>query len=183
MPRILAVIVLLSLGAVAAADRPYAGLETREIKSLSAEEVEGYLAGRGMGLALPAELNGFPGPKHVLELGDELALRPEQVERTRDAFDRMHAEAVRLGRLLVDGERRLDALFAAGEVDREALRRRVAEISRVRGSLRSAHLEAHLEMMAILDPEQIQRYAALRGYRTATEGHAPGGPDCPHGGG
>ena len=31
-------------------------------------------AGRGMGLALAAELNGYPGPAHVLELADKLDL-------------------------------------------------------------------------------------------------------------
>jgi len=34
--------------------------ETREIKALSTEEVDGYLKGEGMGLAKAAELNGFP---------------------------------------------------------------------------------------------------------------------------
>ena len=34
-------------------------------------------AGRGMGLALAAELNGYPGPSHVLELADKLKLSAE----------------------------------------------------------------------------------------------------------
>lgn len=47
---------------------PYAGLESRPIKALSAEEIERYRNGEGMGLAMAAELNHFPGPKHVFEL-------------------------------------------------------------------------------------------------------------------
>ena len=31
-----------------------------------------------MGLALAAELNGYPGPSHVLELADKLELSAEQ---------------------------------------------------------------------------------------------------------
>ena len=47
---------------------PYAGLEARAIKSLSAADVQELRRGGGWGLALPAELNGVPGPAHLLEL-------------------------------------------------------------------------------------------------------------------
>ena len=47
---------------------PYVGLEAREIKALSEEQRQELLDGHGMGLALAAELNHYPGPKHVLEL-------------------------------------------------------------------------------------------------------------------
>jgi hypothetical protein len=60
---------------------PYAGLEKRAIKALSDAQIADLRAGRGMGLALPAELNGYPGPVHVLELGDRLGLDAEQEER------------------------------------------------------------------------------------------------------
>ena len=51
---------------------PYAGEEGREIKALSAADVDAYLTGQGMGFAKAAELNGYAGPKHVLELAAEL---------------------------------------------------------------------------------------------------------------
>jgi hypothetical protein len=57
---------------------PYAGLEQRPIKALSAQQIADLKAGRGMGLALAAELNGFPGPLHVLELAAGLELTDEQ---------------------------------------------------------------------------------------------------------
>ena len=53
---------------------PYAGQEARDIKALSLEEIADLAAGRGMGLALAAELNGYPGPRHVLDLAPELGL-------------------------------------------------------------------------------------------------------------
>jgi hypothetical protein len=48
------------------AQTPYAGMQTRPIKALSEQQVADLQAGRGMGLALAAELNGYPGPAHVL---------------------------------------------------------------------------------------------------------------------
>ncbi|WP_112664040.1 hypothetical protein [Microvirga flavescens] len=39
----------------------YAGLETRAVKALSDQQVADLRAGRGMGYALAAELNGYPG--------------------------------------------------------------------------------------------------------------------------
>ena len=50
---------------------PYAGMQARPIKALSEQQVADLAAGRGMGLALAAELNGYPGPSHVLELADD----------------------------------------------------------------------------------------------------------------
>src|SRR5690606_12651021 len=62
---------------------PYAGLQGREIKALDSTAVRDYLAGAGMGFALAAELNGYPGPRHVLELADQLQLTPEQKAATQ----------------------------------------------------------------------------------------------------
>ena len=83
----------------------YAGEERREIKSLSQEEIEQLLQGQGMGLAKAAELNHYPGPRHVLDLGAQLELTPVQREATEAAFRRMRDEAVGLGRQIVERER------------------------------------------------------------------------------
>ena len=61
--------------------RPYGGLETRPIKALSEQQIADLKAGRGMGMALAAERNGYPGPLHVLELADQLGLTPAQRAR------------------------------------------------------------------------------------------------------
>src|SRR5262245_58595568 len=95
---------------------PYAGQESREIKALSPKEVSDLLAGKGMGLALAAELNGYPGPAHVLELAAQLQLTPEQKLRTEALFKRMQAGAMSVGRQLVDEERALDQQFASKSV-------------------------------------------------------------------
>src|SRR2546425_6382198 len=75
------------------AQQPYAGLETRTVKALSEQQIADLRAGRGMGLALAAELNGYPGPLHVLELGDQIGLSDTQRERMRELFAAMQAEA------------------------------------------------------------------------------------------
>jgi len=149
---------------------PYAGQEVRNIKSLSDAEVQGYLQGRGMGLAKPAELNGYPGPMHVLELSQQLQLTDVQRAATQRSFERMRAEAVRLGRLFVEKEAELNRLFGDVRADSANLQRLVGETARLQGELRLSHLRTHLEMRSILTPQQIARYNELRGYGT---GDAP----------
>ncbi len=167
MVRRIAVVVvagLLSGLAMAAETSPYVDLQHRGIKALSESEIAGYLDGEGMGLALPAELNGYPGPRHVLDMAAELDLGAEQVAAVRASFDAMHAEAVRLGKELVELEGRLDALFRAPAVDAAELRTLLERIGAVRAGLRLAHLRAHVETRRMLSDEQVRRYAELRGY-------------------
>ncbi|MGH8177667.1 MAG: Spy/CpxP family protein refolding chaperone [Steroidobacter sp.] len=151
----------------------YAGQEGRDIKALSADEVNAYLSGEGMGLARAAELNGYPGPKHVLELSGELELSPEQRERTESLFTSMQAKSIALGRALIDEERKLDRLFAGKSATPDRLSAALARIGNLQARLRGAHLEAHLDQSRILTPEQIERYDQVRGY-------ASGGDDADH---
>lgn len=151
---------------------PYAGQETRDIKSLSPEDVRSYLAGKGMGLAKAAELNGYPGPAHVLELAGPLGLTPEQRSRTEALFASMEAKAASLGSALVEQERALDRLFASRSANAERLSSLLNEIGALQARVRGAHLEAHLAQVQILTPEQTARYAQLRGYAGASQpGH------------
>jgi Spy/CpxP family protein refolding chaperone len=153
----------------------YAGEERREIKSLSAEEIEQLLRGHGMGLAKAAELNHYPGPRHVLELAGDLQLTREQRAHTQATFERMRGEAVRLGRQIVEREKELNALFAKGDIDSGKLQTATADIARLQGLLRAVHLAAHLEMRRLLSPAQIKKYDELRGYTTTKK--APAGHD------
>jgi Spy/CpxP family protein refolding chaperone len=154
---------------------PYVGQETREIKALSAEEILGYLAGDGMALAKAAELNHYPGPRHVLDMADKLRLSEEQRGRTQTIFDNMNAEVRNLGAELVEKERLLDSRFAATTISQAELKQRVAEIAALQGKLRTAHLNAHLAERDLLTREQIGSYDALRGYRgSAAQGQHDG---------
>jgi len=53
---------------------PYAGQQTWTIKALSEDEIAALRNGEGMGMAKAAELNGYPGPIHVLALVAQLGL-------------------------------------------------------------------------------------------------------------
>lgn len=146
---------------------PYAGEESRSIKSLSDSQVKGYLSGAGMGFAKAAELNHYPGPKHVLELQASLELTPEQVEATKASMTRMKSVAVKLGANIVEKERLLNEMFAAGGKSPSEIKLVVDEIAALEGALRFAHLNAHMEMVKILSATQIQHYDQLRGYSNA----------------
>ena len=142
----------------------YVGMEDREIKALSGEQIKGYLAGHGMGMALPAELNNYPGPKHVLEFSDSLKISDQQKKRIQTIFDEMHEESVKLGKSVVEKEKELDQLFATGRITDNSLASMISEICDLNGKLRFAHLSAHLKTVKVLDPSQIEKYNQLRGY-------------------
>jgi len=154
--------------AVAQTPQPYAGLETRPIKALSAQQIADLKAGRGMGLALPAELNGYPGPVHVLELADRLGLTADQKAEMTRLFDAMKAEAMPLGERLIAQEAALDALFADRRATGDSVATATAEIGATQGRLRAAHLKYHLATVRALQPDQVQHYAELRGYTNPT---------------
>ena len=166
MRTALAAMILLSVGTppAVAQSMGYAGQQGRDIKALSEQETADLLAGRGMGLARAGELNHYPGPAHVLELKDRLALTPDQIAATADSFGRMAVAAKQLGAELVDRERALDAAFRAGGLTAGELGRRTDEIASLQGRLRAVHLGAHLEMKEVLTPQQVAAYDTLRGY-------------------
>lgn len=156
-------------GPPATAPSPYAGQEARDIKALSPEEVRALQAGSGMGLAKAAELNHYPGPRHVLDLAEPLRLSSEQRATAQIVFAAMRKRAVALGEALLARETELDGAFSAGAIDAARLEALTAEIGRLQGALRAAHLAAHLEMKRLLTPAQVQAYDDLRGYATAPE--------------
>jgi Spy/CpxP family protein refolding chaperone len=153
----------------------YAGMQTRPLKALSGEELADLREGRGMGLALAGELNGYPGPKHVLELAKELNLTEAQRMRTQQLFDDMKAEAVPLGQQLIAAEADLDRQFSGRTITPVSLSAATAAIGTTQGTLRATHLKYHLAMRDVLTPEQTARYGELRGYGVAAPaGHSPG---------
>jgi len=149
----------------------YAGQEQRAIKALSPQDIKMYLEGHGMGFAKAAELNHYPGPRHVLDLAMELKLSHEQFTRTQQIFDAMHNSAVTLGKRIVEKEKQLDSLYATQKISEAQLRAVVGEIARLQGELRVTHLNAHLEMKKILTPVQTAKYDELRGYGKSTAQH------------
>ena len=142
----------------------YIGEERREIKSLSAEDIKELTAGAGWGLAKAAELNGLPGPKHILEMKKEINLTAEQESTITKIYMEMNQKAVELGRQLIEHERELDHRFAERDIDENTLNELLTRISDTYKSLRYTHLSAHLKTPHVLSDEQVQQYNTLRGY-------------------
>ncbi len=176
---VLAGLAIIAGGAPAIAQMPapntYAGFQSRQIKALSDDQMADLRAGRGMGLALPAELNGYPGPRHVLDLADGLGLTADQRTKIEGLFQSMRSEAIPLGQKLIAAEKELNRQFANRTITPERLKAATAAIGQIRSQLRDTHLKYHLSTAALLSPDQIQHYAELRGYTgTAVRLGAPG---------
>lgn len=157
---------------------PYAGFETRAIKSLSETDLEELRRGGGWGLALAAELNGVPGPAHLLELRDEISLSADQVTAIQAIFEEMQVEAIEAGSRLIAAEEAIEAAFRTGDLDDERLRSLINDAETARAELRFIHLSRHLSTPPLLTADQIARYNTLRGYGSdpcanVPEGHNP----------
>ena len=162
------VLVFVSAPVAFAADRPYAGQQTRAIKALSDDERADYMEGRGMGLSKVAELNHYPGPRHVLDEAGTLGLSAEQLAKTRSIWAAMDAKARALGASIVAREAALESMYAMGSATPADTRAAIDELARLQADLRYTHLSAHLAMRSLLSADQIAKYDELRGYSDAT---------------
>ena len=159
---------------------PYAGQQARAIKSLSPAEITALTTGAGAGFAKAAELNGYPGPAHVIELAGPLQLDAQQREATMRLMTEHRAEARRIGAEVVAAEAELDALFARRQADPSRVDAATQRVGLLQAQLRAEHLKTHLAQTTLLRDEQVRRYAELRGYTPVAAGAA--GHSHDHGG-
>jgi hypothetical protein len=145
----------------------YAGMQTREVKALSAEQLADLREGRGMGASLPAELNGVPGPMHVLQLAQQLNIAPGQRQALELITADMRARAQGLGAQVIAEEARLDQAFKGRTIDAKGVEEATARIASLQGQLRAVHLVAHLRTRELLSDEQVTAYNNARGYTSA----------------
>jgi Spy/CpxP family protein refolding chaperone len=164
---------LVSSECFAQSHSPYAGFETRAIKALSDQQIADLRSGLGMSLALAAELNGYPGPRHTVELAKELDLNADQRDRIEALFAAMTAESIAIGEKLIAQETALDHRFANKTITPASLTTLVEAIGNTQATLRATHLKYHLLTLEVLTPAQAQRYSELRGYASASD-HNPG---------
>lgn len=161
-----------------ASHQPYKGFEAREITSLSQADIDELEEGAGWGLALPAELNGYPGPAHLIELAAQLGLADDQVESIEAIYDAMKADAVQKGRALIEAERALDKGFRSGGMSPAELKELIEGAETARAELRFVHLSRHLMTVELLTDDQVAEYAVLRGYRSDPCAAVPDGHDA-----
>lgn len=150
--------------ALAETNHPNGGEDAGAIKALPNDRIKGLRQGAGLGFAKAAELNGWPGPLHILELAADLELAEDVRDRIEEIRIKMLAEAQALGSELIAAEDTLDALFAEGAPDAAAIEAATAEAGMIEGRLRAAHLIAHMEAAPLLSRHQRAAYAKLRGY-------------------
>lgn len=152
---------------------PYAALSGREIKVLSPQQIDDLRQARGMGMSLPAELNGAPGPMHALELRQALRLTDSQATALEGVMAVMRQKARALGEDVIRAESELEQAFKAGTPEAGTIDRLAERIGLLNGQLRAVHLQAHRETKQLLSVEQTARYNQARGYTVA--GQAPAG--------
>jgi len=180
MRVVAAVEALLLAASLAAAEgeltSPYRHQSQSGLRGLDAREMAELRAGTGMGLARVAELNSYPGPRHVLDANEagQFPASSEQIEQVRSIFEAMRGDAKRVGARILDEEGQLETAFRTATITEPDLRARVARIAALQGELRVIHLRAHVATRAILSDAQVARYNALRGY---TAGEAE--PEAP----
>ena len=170
--KTLAVLTILLVAlAASAASHPSAllaervdGQVARTNSALTEAQEQQILAGEGMGQATAAEMTGYPGPRHVLDLGDALKLTTEQRASVQASFDRMNADVRRLGAELVQAERDLYAAFETGAATPAAIDALTTTIAGLQGTIRARHLKAHLETKGLLTGDQVAEYVRLRAH-------------------
>ncbi|MDC1525045.1 hypothetical protein N8502_00550 [Gammaproteobacteria bacterium] len=142
----------------------YTGEVDRVIKSLSANDIKDLTLGNGMGLAKAAELNGYPGPKHVLEMQEELLLEKEQLTSIKLIFEEMKSQARSQGKIFISLEKSLNDHFSNATITNDTLESTLKNTSEAKNNLRYIHLSAHIKTTEILSKNQIKKYNQLRGY-------------------
>jgi hypothetical protein len=106
---------------------------------LSQDDIDGLLNGAGTpfgGMAKPAKLNGYPGPRHVLDAvsAGEFQVAGEQLAQIESLYNAMKAEAIGLGQTIVEAEETIDTAFSSITMTEEFLK---DKYSSERGPIRS----------------------------------------------
>ena len=124
-------------------------------------EREAIEKGEGFGMAMPADMHGYPGPKHVLDMKKELKLTAAQEASMQKLMATMKAKALAKGKDVLLAEQRLEDYFALGKSEDE-LREETFRVASLRAELRWVHLAAHVAGKRILTAQQLATYQKLR---------------------
>lgn len=150
----------------------YAHLLDSPVRGLTPGEIQELKTGAGMRLALPAELNGYPGPKHVLDLANDLGLNASQRQAVQSLYDRTNQQARAAGEKVLESYRALDGWFRNGTGSADDLEQLVKTLGEREAQLRLVHLRAHVECRDLLTDHQVELYKDLRGYGGQHTDHA-----------
>jgi hypothetical protein len=149
---------------------PFSGEEVRDVKSLSDRDIQSLLNGTGEafgGIAKLAELNGYPGPRHVLDITSDLKLTDNQKVEIEMIYESMFRKAKVLGAKIIVVERDMDKAFANKAITEQGLKLLVENSADLYGQIRFVHLSAHIDTVRVLTLEQVQMYNKISGYDTS----------------
>ncbi|MGH1484726.1 MAG: hypothetical protein ACRBCI_00820 [Cellvibrionaceae bacterium] len=176
MKKVIVSFIVIGIGAVTHAETvkhtSYAGQQHRTIKSFSAEDIQALKSGTGWGLAKPAELNGIPGPIHLLELQKELNLSQQQIDQIQAIWADMNQQAKQYGHDYLAAEEKLDHFFQSQQNNPAILKQLLDQSAAHLAELRHIHLMAHLKARPLLSSEQVKQYSNLRGYNKTNVNHS-----------
>lgn len=153
---------------------PYLAQLDSSVRGLSSQEVDDLLSGRGAGYARTAELNSYPGPRHALDLKQELNLTTDQTKQIEAVFVQMPTAAKQMSQEILQREAQFSADFTDRTISEDEIKRQTEALGQLYGQLRAVHLQAHLQITPLLSVEQIAQYNALRGYSNPS-GQSPSG--------
>ncbi len=140
---------------------PYVGQEIRTIKSLSDEDINALTHGKGWGLAKPAELNGVPGPAHILELEEALQLTPEQVTSIQALWETMNQSAKYYGERYLQSEAKIERFFNETETDEKQLPLLLADSANPPCKIKACSFTSTFESKAIVNPASVNEVSTF----------------------
>ncbi len=123
---------------------------------------DALLNGDSEGMAAYAASNGYPSPKDVLDLAEELGLSAKQKYDIREMADEIRTRARVLGKMIVKVEEELHFSFNSGMIGQESVEEDAESIGKMRGTLRGIHLSAYLKTKEILTEKQFAAFTRLR---------------------
>jgi hypothetical protein len=154
---------------------PYSGQEIRDIKSLADSDIQSLRNGTGEafgGMAKPAELNGYPGPRHVLDMASNLQLTDRQNIEIELIYQDMSSKAKSIGGAIIAIEEDMNSAFDNRTMTQGNLKLMLDKNADLYGQLRFVHLSAHLDTVQALTIEQVQMYNKIRGYNSGSTGNS-----------
>jgi len=111
---------------------------------------EQLLRGEDAGQTLIADTNGFPSPKKILALKDQLGLTKVQLKKIDEMLDNLSVSATVKGQEIVEVEDGLGRMFISGNIVENVLRTQLERIGKMRAELRFMHLQVYLKTKKIL---------------------------------
>ena len=114
-----------------------------------------------------AERNLFPAPHTAIFMANDLGLSETQRRQLHELQLALDSQVATIGRRIQAEEARLDRAFMENVIDSGRIDGLTARIGALQAQLRAARLRSHLATRDLLSPEQLLRYAELRGFEAA----------------